>query len=87
MSGIKRSGNRPKLAKHLRKTNEKTHLNRTKEDRDRDHAATDAWAERERLKEDARVAEARTATREAQEAAARERAAHNTRDSDDYYGT
>lgn len=49
MSGIRRSGNRPKLAKHLRKTSEKAHLNRTKEDRDREHAATDAWAERQRL--------------------------------------
>lgn len=49
-SGIKRSGNRPKTAKHLRGSQEKVFVNRTKEDRDREHATTDAWAERERLK-------------------------------------
>lgn len=48
-SGIKGSGNRPKVAKHLRSPTEKHFVNRTKEDRDRDHAITDAWAERQRL--------------------------------------
>jgi hypothetical protein len=58
-SGIKRSGNRPKLAKHLRSPQEKIFVNRTKEERDREHAVTDAWAERERLNEGARVAAAK----------------------------
>jgi hypothetical protein len=58
MSGIKRSGNRPKTAKHLRSASQKTHMNRTKEDRDREHALTDAWAERERAKEGDRVTNA-----------------------------
>lgn len=47
-SGIKGSGNRPKTAKHLRKTNEKSFAKTTKEDRDREHAASDAWAARQR---------------------------------------
>lgn len=50
MSGIKRAANRPKIAKHLRSPQQKTHLNRTKEERDRDHATSDVWAERERAK-------------------------------------
>jgi hypothetical protein len=58
MAGIRRSANRPKTAKHLRVGSDKSFVNRTKEDRDRDHAASDAWAERERAKEDSRVVEA-----------------------------
>lgn len=58
MSGIKHSANRPKVAKHLRNTSEKTFVNRSKEDRERDHALTDAWAEKQRLLEPERVAQA-----------------------------
>jgi hypothetical protein len=50
MSGIKRSGNRPRTAKHLRSQSSKTFVNRSKEDREREHAMTDTWAERERVK-------------------------------------
>jgi len=71
MSGIKRSANRPKTAAHLRGASQKVHVNRTKEDRDRDHAASDAWAERRRL-EDAARAEAALAERKARELAALE---------------
>ena len=49
-SGIRGSANRPKLAKHLRNTSEKTFTNTTQADRDREHSITDAWAERERIK-------------------------------------
>jgi hypothetical protein len=48
MAGIRQSANRPKLAKHLRGGQTKAHVNRTQEDRDRDHQATDAWAERQK---------------------------------------
>ena len=65
MSGIKRSANRPKTAAHLRGPSQKAHVNRTKEERDRDHAVSDAWAERERAKENERIA-GEIAAREAQ---------------------
>ena len=42
-SGIKRSGNRPKAAKHLR-TAPKRFENTTQEQRDRRHAESDSWA-------------------------------------------
>lgn len=56
MAGINRSANRPKTAKHLRNTQSKSFTNRTKEERDRDHALSDSFAERERLKESERIA-------------------------------
>jgi hypothetical protein len=64
MSGIRRSANRPKLAKHLRNPSaQKVHTNRTTEERERDHLASNVWAERERAKELIRVAALiRTAT-------------------------
>jgi hypothetical protein len=68
-SGIRGSGNRPKTAKHLRNAQQKTFVNRTKEDRERDHLATDAWAERERAKapeREAVEAQARYARRRAE---------------------
>ena len=49
-SGIKGSRNRPKTPKHLRSASTKTFEDTTKEMRDRRHAETDAWAERERAK-------------------------------------
>lgn len=49
-SGIRKSGNRPKTAKHLRSASTKEHVNRTKEERDREHGVTDTWAARQRLK-------------------------------------
>ena len=49
-SGIRGSANRPKLAKHLRNTTQKSFTNTTQADRDREHSITDAWAERERVK-------------------------------------
>ena len=66
MAGIMRSANRPKTAAHLRSGSQKVHVNRTKEDRDRDHALSDSWAERRRL-EDAARAEAAAAERKARE--------------------
>lgn len=48
-SGIKRSGNRPKTAAHLRSPQKKAHVNRTAEEREREHTATDAWAARRRV--------------------------------------
>jgi hypothetical protein len=69
MAGIMRSANRPKTAAHLRGASQKTHVNRTKEDRDRDHALSDSWAERRRLEDAARVAAA-AAERKAREQAA-----------------
>lgn len=48
-SGIKGSGNRPKTAKHLRTPPKKQFTKTTKEDREREHMATDAWAQRQRL--------------------------------------
>ena len=71
MAGIMRSANRPKTAAHLRGASQKVHVNRTKEDRDRDHALSDSWAERRRL-EDAARAEAALAERKARELAALE---------------
>ncbi len=65
MRGIRRSGMRPKLAAHLRTPSKKAHLNRSKEEREREHAATDAWAERERAKEPERMAAAEAAAQEA----------------------
>jgi hypothetical protein len=69
MAGINRSANRPKTAKHLRSASQKAFVNRTKEDRDRDHSLSDSWAERRRL-EDAARAEAAAAERKAREQAA-----------------
>ena len=46
-------------------------MNRTKEDRDRDHALSDSWAERRRLEAAAR-AEAAAAERKAREQVAAE---------------
>ena len=43
-SGIRRSANRPKTAKHLRRTSEKKFENTTQEMRDRRHGESDAWA-------------------------------------------
>jgi hypothetical protein len=63
MSGIRGSCNRPKIAKHLRVSKEKTFTNRTDEDRNRDHLATDAWTERERAKTQEREAVAAEAWR------------------------
>jgi hypothetical protein len=46
-------------------------VNRTKEDRDRDHSLSDSWAERRRLEDAARV-EAAAIERKAREMAAAE---------------
>ena len=70
-SGIRHSNNRPKTAAHLRSGSQKVHVNRTKEDRDRDHALSDSWAERRRLEDAARV-EAAAVERKAREMAAAE---------------
>lgn len=48
MSGIKKSGNRPKTAAHLRVGSEKKFIDTTKEDRERRHHETDTWAEKQR---------------------------------------
>jgi hypothetical protein len=69
MAGINRSANRPKTAKHLRSASQKAFVNRTKEDRDRDHSLSDSWAERRRLEDAARV-EAAAIERKAREQAA-----------------
>jgi hypothetical protein len=68
MAGIMRSANRPKTAKHLRSASQKQFVNRAKEDRDRDHALSDSWAERRRLEDAARV-EAAISERKARELA------------------
>lgn len=47
MSGIKKSGNRPKTAKHLRVGSDKKFSDTTKEDRERRHHETDTWAARQ----------------------------------------
>lgn len=47
MSGIKKSGNRPKTAAHLRVGSEKKFTDTTKEDRERRHHETDTWAARQ----------------------------------------